>query len=143
MTGFFFLSGAAFAYYIAFPAACNYLLGLQTDGGFQTLPDAEQYFDLIILIMLGLGIVFQIPTVAFVLGRIGLITPRMMLKAWRYAVVIIAIISALLTPTADMFNMLIFSAPMLVLYFLSVGIVWFFGKRRRKEEESTALATTE
>jgi len=143
MTGFFFLAGAAFAYYIAFPAACNYLLGLQTDGGFQTLPDAEQYFDLIILIMIGLGIVFQIPTLAFVLGRIGLITPRMMLKAWRYAVVIIAIISALLTPTADMFNMLIFAAPMLVLYFLSVGIVWVFGKQRRTDEEVAALATTE
>jgi sec-independent protein translocase protein TatC len=143
MTGFFFLAGAAFAYYIAFPAACNYLLGLQTDGGFQTLPDAEQYFDLIILIMIGLGIVFQIPTIAFVLGRIGLITPRMMLKAWRYAIVLIAIISAVLTPTADPLNMTIFAAPMVTLYFLSVGIVWFFGKQRRKEEEATALATTE
>src|SRR5215510_11593732 len=143
MTGFFFLAGAAFAYYIAFPAACNYLLGLQTMGGFQTLPDAEQYFDLIILIMIGLGIVFQIPTLAFILGRIGLITPRMMLKMWRYAIVIIAIVSAVLTPTADAFNMIIFAAPMVVLYFLSVGIVWFFGKQRRKEEESTELVTTE
>src|SRR5262245_56093818 len=79
MTGFFFLSGAAFAYYIAFPAACNYLLGLQTDGGFQTLPDAEQYFDLIIMIMLGLGIVFQIPPIAFVLGRIGVINQSVVL----------------------------------------------------------------
>ncbi|HKQ79871.1 MAG TPA: twin-arginine translocase subunit TatC [Blastocatellia bacterium] len=143
MTGFFFLAGASFAYYIAFPAACNYLLGLQTSGGFQTLPDAEQYFDLIILIMIGLGIVFQIPTVAFVLGRIGLITPRMMLKTWRYAIVLIAIISAVLTPTADAINMLIFAAPMVVLYFLSVGIVWVFGKQRRSNEEVTALATTE
>ncbi len=143
MTGFFFLGGAAFAYYIAFPAACNYLLGLQSSGGFQTLPDAESYFDLIILIMIGLGIVFQIPTVAFVLGRIGLITPKMMLKTWRYAVVIIAIISALLTPTADPINMMIFAAPMVALYFLSVGIVWIFGKQRRTDEEVTALATTE
>jgi sec-independent protein translocase protein TatC len=142
MTGVFFITGAAFAYYIAFPAACNYLLGLQSDGGFKTLPDAESYFDLIILIMIGLGIVFQIPTVAFVLGRIGLITPKMMLKAWRYAVVVIAIISALLTPTADAFNMILFAAPMLLLYFLSVGIVWIFGKPRRTDEEVTALATT-
>jgi sec-independent protein translocase protein TatC len=143
MTGVFFIAGASFAYYIAFPAACNYLLGLQSEGGFKTLPDAESYFDLIIMIMIGLGLVFQIPTVAFVLGRIGLITPRMMLKAWRYAVVIIAIVSALLTPTADAINMTIFAAPMLILYFLSVGIVWFFGKQRRKEQEATALATTE
>ena len=142
MTGFFFIAGAAFAYYIAFPAACNYLLGLQSSGGFQTLPDAESYFDLIILIMIGLGIVFQIPTVAFLLGRMGLITPKMMLKAWRYAVVSIAIISALLTPTADAFNMILFAAPMLGLYFLSIGIVWLFGKPRRTDEEVTALATT-
>ncbi len=142
MTGIFFIAGAAFAYYVAFPAACNYLLGLQSSGGFQTMPDAEQYFDLIILIMIGLGIVFQIPTLAFLLGRIGLVTPKMMLKAWRYAVVIIAIVSAVLTPTADAFNMIVFAAPMLVLYFLSVGIVWFFGKQRRTDEEVTALATT-
>jgi sec-independent protein translocase protein TatC len=142
MTGFFFLAGAAFAYYIAFPAACNYLLGLQTSGGFQTMPDAEQYFDLIIMIMIGLGIVFQIPTVAFVLGRIGLVTPKMMLKTWRYAIVIIAIVSAILTPTADPLNMLIFATPMVILYFLSVGIVWVFGKQRRTDEEVTALATT-
>jgi sec-independent protein translocase protein TatC len=143
MTGFFFLAGAAFAYYIAFPAACKYLLGLQVSGGFETLPDAESYFDLIILIMIGLGIVFQIPTVAFVLGRIGLVTPKMMLKTWRYAVVLIAIISAILTPTADPINMMIFAAPMIALYFLSVGIVWIFGKQRRTDEEVTALATTE
>lgn len=142
MTGVFFIAGAAFAYYIAFPAACNYLLGLQSEGGFKTLPDAESYFDLIILIMIGLGIVFQIPTVAFVLGRIGLITPKMMLKAWRYAVVSIAIISAILTPTADAFNMILFAAPMLILYFLSVGIVWVFGKQRRTDEEVNALTTT-
>ncbi len=143
MTGVFFLAGAAFAYYIAFPAACKYLLGLQSEGGFQTMPDAESYFDLIILIMIGLGIVFQIPTVAFLLGRIGLVTPRMMWKAWRYAVVLIAIISALLTPTADPLNMLLFAAPMLGLYFLSIGIVSIFGKPRRTDEEVTALATTE
>lgn len=141
MTGGFFIAGAAFAYYIAFPAACKYLLGLQSEGGFKTLPDAESYFDLIIMIMIGLGIVFQIPTVAFVLGRIGLITPKMMLKTWRYAVVIIAIVSALLTPTADPLNMMIFATPMVILYFLSVGIVWVFGKQRRTDEEVNALTT--
>ena len=87
--------------------------------------------------------VFKLPTVALILGRIGLITPKIMLKAWRYSVVIIAIISALLTPTADPLNMLIFAAPMVAVYFLSVGIVWIFGKQRRTDEEVTALATTE
>jgi sec-independent protein translocase protein TatC len=139
----FFILGAAFAYRVAFPAACDYLLGLAVEGGFQTLLDAEDYLNLIIMIMLGSGIVFQIPTLSYLLARIGLLTPGMMWKSWRYAIVIIAIISAVLTPTADAINMTIFAAPMVALYFLSIGIVWFFGKQRRKEEESTALATTE
>jgi sec-independent protein translocase protein TatC len=138
----FFISGAAFAYSVAFPTACDYLLGLAVEGGFQTLYDAEDYLNLIIMIMLGLGIVFQIPTLSYLLARIGLLTPGMMWKSWRYAVVIIMIIAAVLTPTADAINMTIFAAPMLVLYFLSIGIVWFFGKQRRREKEVTALATT-
>jgi sec-independent protein translocase protein TatC len=137
-----FIAGAAFAYIVAFPAACDYLLTLAIEGGFQTLYDAEEYLNLIIMIMLGLGIVFQIPTISFLLGRIGLLTPGMMWRSWRYAVVVILIVSAILTPTADWVNLSIFAAPMLVLYFLSIGIVWVFGKQRRREKEVTALATT-
>lgn len=135
MAAVFFTLGATFAYKIAFPAACQYLLAWQTDGGFRTLLDAEDYFNLIIMIMLGLGIVFQIPTIAFLLGRIGLITPRMMLQVWRHAIVIIAILAAVLTPTPDWFNMMVFMLPMLGLYFLSVGIVWIFGKPRQTDAE--------
>jgi len=98
----------------SFPTACDYLLGLGVEGGFQTLYDAEDYLNLIIMIMLGLGIVFQIPTLSYLLARIGLLTPRMMWKSWRYAVVIIMIIAAVLTPTADAINMTIFAAPMLI-----------------------------
>ena len=143
MASVFFILGATFAYKIAFPAACDYLLGLQQEGGFRTLINAPDYFDLIIMIMLGLGIVFQIPTIAFLLGRIGLVTPRMLWKAWRYAVIIIAILAAVLTPTADAFNMMVFAAPMLALYFLSIGIVWLVGKPRKKDQEVTAIAESE
>ncbi|MFN0086731.1 MAG: twin-arginine translocase subunit TatC [Blastocatellia bacterium] len=138
-TGFFIL-GASFAYKLAFPAAADYLLGLANEGGFRTLLNAEDYLGLIIMIMLGLGIVFQIPTIAFVLGRIGLVTPRMMLRVWRYAVVVIAIVAALLTPTPDAFNMMMFALPMFALYLLSIGIVWVFGKPRRSDKEVEALA---
>jgi sec-independent protein translocase protein TatC len=141
MATLFFIAGAAFAYRIAFPGAADYLLGLAEDGGFRTLLDAEEYLNLIIIIMLGLGIVFQIPTVSFILGRIGLVTPGMMLKGWRYAVMAIMIIAAVLTPTPDAVNMLMFAGPMMALYFLSIGIVWLFGKPRRTEEEVQALTT--
>ncbi len=140
MAACFFIGGASFAYKIAFPAACDYLLAWQTDGGFRTLLDAEDYFNLIMLIMLGLGLVFQIPTVSFVLGRMGLITAPLMLKAWRHAVIGIAIIAAVVTPTPDAFNMMVFMGPMLLLYFLSVGIVWVFGKKRQTDEEAMAAA---
>lgn len=135
MSAVFFTLGATFAYKIAFPRACDYLLGLQQAGGFQTLINADDYFDLIIMIMIGLGVVFQIPTLSFLLGRIGLITPRLMLKYWRYSIVLIAIIAALLTPTPDALNMIMFALPMLGLYFISIGIVWIFGKPRQTDEE--------
>ena len=143
MSSIFFILGASFAYKVAFPAACDYLLGLAAESGFRTLLNAEDYLDLIIMIMIGLGIVFQIPTIAFVLGRVGLLTPRMMWKAWRYAIVIIAIIAAVLTPTPDAFNMMMFAAPMMGLYFISIGIVWIFGKPRKTDDEMTALAKNE
>jgi sec-independent protein translocase protein TatC len=130
-----FIMGAAFAYKIAFPAACDFLLGWAQTSGLLTLLNAEDYLDLIMIIMVALGIAFQIPTISLVLGRIGLLTPRMMLKSWRYAVVIIAILSAVLTPTPDATTMLIFAGPMVALYFISIGIVWFFGKPRRTENE--------
>jgi sec-independent protein translocase protein TatC len=136
----FFVLGATFAYTIAFPAACDYLLNVSRQGGIRPLITADEYFDLIVMIMLGLGIVFQIPTIAFLLARIGLVTPRLLWRAWRYAVVLIAILAAVLTPTADAFNMLVFAAPMLALYFLSIGIVWLFGKPRRSDAEVRALA---
>lgn len=140
MASLFFIVGATFAYRIAFPAACDYLIGLQIEGGFQTLINAEEYLDLILLIMLGLGLVFQIPVVAFILGRIGLITPRMLWKSWRYAIVIIVIAAAVITPTADAFNLMIFAAPMLGLYFFSILVVWIFGKPRRSDAEVSQQA---
>jgi sec-independent protein translocase protein TatC len=144
MATFFFALGATFAYKIAFPQACDFLLGWAEEGGFQTLLNAEDYLNLILIIMLGLGLVFQIPTISLILGRIGLLTPRMMIKSWRYAILVIAIVSAVVTPTPDATTMIMFAAPMVALYFMSIGIVWFFGKpRSREDEEVTALARTD
>ncbi|HXU36513.1 MAG TPA: twin-arginine translocase subunit TatC [Blastocatellia bacterium] len=138
MASVFFLIGCAFAYYIAFPRAANFLLGVATSGNLRPLVTADDYFDLIIMIMLGLGIVFEIPTITFFTSRLGLVSPGMLLKVWRYAVVIIFIIAAVLSPTTDVPNLLVFAAPMLLLYFLSVGIAWVFWRRRRTEREYLA-----
>lgn len=138
MASVFFLIGCAFAYYIAFPRAANFLLGVATGGNLRPLVTADDYFDLIIMIMLGLGIVFEIPTITFFTSRLGLVSPGMLLKVWRYAVVVIFIIAAVLSPTTDVPNLLVFAAPMLLLYFLSVGIAWVFWRRRRTEKEYLA-----
>ena len=136
MTSLFFLLGCAFAYYIAFPRAADFLLGVAAEGELRPLVSADEYFDLIILIMLGLGVVFEIPTVTYFLSRLGIVTPRLLIKFWKFALIIIFIVAAILSPTTDIPNLLVFAAPMLVLYFLSIGIAWVFYRKRHKEEEA-------
>lgn len=128
-----FVAGAAFAYYILFPPAARYLLGLGED--FRILLRASDYFDLITLIMLGMGFIFQMPAIAYVLARIGLITPRMLIKSWKVAVVVMLIIAAVISPTGDALNLMLFASPMFALYMVSIGIAWFFGKERRIPKE--------
>jgi sec-independent protein translocase protein TatC len=138
MASLCFLGGCAFAYYIAFPRAANFLLGVATGGNLRPLVTADEYFDLIIVIMLGLGVVFEIPTITLFTSRLGLVSPGLLLKVWRYAVVVIFIVAAVLSPTTDVPNLLVFAAPMLILYFLSVGIAWIFHRRRQTEKEYLA-----
>jgi sec-independent protein translocase protein TatC len=128
----FFVLGAAFGYYIAFPRAALWLLELGS--GFRPLIKANDYFDLITIIMLGLGMVFQIPTITFFLARMGIVTPRMMARPWRYAIVVIFIVAAVISPTGDVANLMVFALPMLVLYALSIGIAWMVGKPRETSE---------
>jgi sec-independent protein translocase protein TatC len=129
-----FILGCAFAYYIAFPRAANFLLGVAAAGNLRPLVTADDYFELIMTIMLGLGVVFEIPAVTFFLARLGLVSHRLLLKIWRVSVIVIFIIAAVLSPTTDVPNLLVFAAPMLLLYFISVGIAWVFHKDRRTEE---------
>ena len=123
-----FVLGAAFAYYVLFPPAAKYLLGLGSD--FRLLLKASDYFDFIILIMLGMGVVFQMPAVTYVLARIGLVTAGFMVKIWKTALIVILISAAVLSPTADIVNMLLFAAPMMVLYMISILVAWIFNKPR-------------
>lgn len=126
-----FVVGAAFAYYILFPPAVRYLLSLGED--FRLLLRATDYFDFITLIMLAMGIIFQMPAVTYVLSRIGIISPGLLLRSWKLAIVIILIVAALVSPTGDIPNMMLFAAPMMVLYAVSIGIAWFFGRKRQSD----------
>jgi sec-independent protein translocase protein TatC len=129
LSSIFFVLGAATAYYLIFPPAARYLLGLGQD--FRLLLRADDYFDFIILLMLGMGLVAQMPAITYVLSRIGLLTAGWMLKVWRIAVIVILVVAALLSPTADVPNMLLFAAPMFVLYVISVIVAWICGRKRQ------------
>ena len=123
-----FVLGAAFAYKVIFPPAARYLLGLGQD--FRLLLKADDYFDFIIIVMLGMGIVFQMPAVTYVLARIGLVTAKFLIKIWKTALIVILIAAAILSPTNDIPNMLLFAAPMIVLYIVSIFVAWIFSRPR-------------
>ncbi len=129
-----FVLGAAFAYYILFPPAASYLLGLGS-GEFQLLLKASDYLDFIVIIMLAMGLIFQMPAIAYVLARIGILSAGFMLRTWKIAVVVILIVAAVASPTGDIPNLLLFAAPMFVLYALSIFIAWFFGRKRKTDAE--------
>jgi len=98
---------------------------------FRLLLKADDYFDFIILLMLGMGLVFQMPAITYVLARIGLVTAGWMVRVWRVAVIIILIVAAVLSPTNDVPNMLLFAAPMFALYAISILVAWICGRKRQ------------
>ena len=126
--------GGMFGYFIAFPFALDFLINWGERAGLEAMIDATQYFNLLITIELGLGVVFQIPPIIFVLSRIGLITPGFLIRNTKYAVLISFIVAAIITPTADIPNMMIMAGPMVLLYLVGVIVSYVFGKKRQQDE---------
>lgn len=128
-----FVGGAAFAYYILFPPALRYLIGLASE--FRPLLRATDYFDFITLVMLAMGIIFQMPAITYVLARIGLVSARLLIRSWKISLIVILIVAAVVSPTGDIPNLMLFATPMMGLYVVSIFIAWFFGKKRTTETE--------
>jgi len=97
------------------------------------LINASEYFDLFIMVELGLAVIFEIPAVIFVLSRIGLVSGPFLLRNTRYAILVSAVVAAIITPTTDIPNMMMMMIPMIGLYLLGVIVAYVFGKQRRKE----------
>lgn len=129
-----FVLGAMFAYKIIFPPAAKYLLGLGQ--GFRLLLKADDSFDFIIIVMLGMGVVFQMPAITYVLARIGLVTAKFLVRIWKTALIVILISAAVISPTGDIPNLLLFATPMVVLYLVSIFVAWIFGRPRTAVEQS-------
>jgi sec-independent protein translocase protein TatC len=134
-TTVFFALGALFGYFIAFPWACRFFLSLGAD--FQPVITVDQYFSLVVKLLLGIGAIFELPTLVFFLARMGIVTSRWMLKNFKYAFLAIFIIAAVITPTPDMINQSIIAIPMVVLYALGILIAFIFGKERKKRKKNS------
>ncbi|MDP1762980.1 MAG: twin-arginine translocase subunit TatC [Sediminibacterium sp.] len=134
---FFFFCGAAFGFFLLGPFTFNFLASFQlgTGGTIVTLPTFADYIDNLTNIILGCGIAFELPVLAFILTRIGLITPAFLRKTRKYAVIVILIVSAFITPSPDWMSQMIVFIPLFLLYELSIIVSARVFKAKRKEEE--------
>ena len=139
-TTVFFLAGAAFGYFVMFPWACRFFLQLGSD--FTPVITVDTYFSFALKLLLGIALIFELPTLVYFLSKIGLVTSRWMIRNFKYAVLAVFVIAAVITPTPDMITQSILAVPMLALYGLGILIAFFFGKERKTRREKKAEEET-
>lgn len=134
---FFFFCGAAFGYFLLGPFTFNFLAGFQlgTQGTLVTRPTLTDYLDNLTNLILGCGIAFELPVMAYILTKIGLVSPSYLKRMRKYAVVIILIVAAIITPSPDWMSQLIVFIPLFLLYELSIIVSARVSKEQEKREE--------
>jgi len=125
-----FMAGGFFGYRMVYPASLDFLIGYGQR--FQPMITIGEYTKLFVTIILGLGLIFEMPILVFFLALMRVITARWMWRNLRYSVLVIFIIAAIVTPTADILNMCLFAAPMVALYAISMGVAWLVNSRRER-----------
>ncbi len=138
ITTIFFLGGMAFAYFVMLPAALPFLLNF---GGINTIPRVSSYTKFVTNIMFWLGVAFEFPIVIFILASLGLVSAKTLAQHWRLAIVIIAIIAALITPTVDPVNMALVMGPLILLYILSIGLAKIAQRGKVDQTQKESLNT--
>jgi sec-independent protein translocase protein TatC len=128
-----FVLGGLFGYFIALPVGLKFLIDLGKNLGMTSLINVSSAFDLVFALELGLGIVFEIPAVIFLLSRLGIVSGPFLLRNTKYAVLGCFVAAAIITPTGDIGNMMILAVPMLGLYALGILVAFVFGKKRRSD----------
>jgi sec-independent protein translocase protein TatC len=129
-TALFFISGVIFGYLVAFPMVVKFLIGVGKN--FTPVITINEYLSMAAKTILGLGLCFELPILIFFLARLGIVTERFLLAKFKYAVLIIFIIAAIITPTPDAGTQCAFALPMIGLYLLGIGIAWLFRKREAR-----------
>jgi sec-independent protein translocase protein TatC len=126
-----FIAGGLFGYKMVYPASLEFLIGYGQR--FQPMITIGEYTKLFVTITLGLGLIFEMPVLVFFLALMRVITARWMWRNLRYSILVIFIIAAIVTPTADILNICLFAAPMVALYAISMGVAWLVNSRRSRE----------
>jgi sec-independent protein translocase protein TatC len=127
----FFIGGGAFAYYVAFPFAVDFLLGMGE--AFQPVITVERYFRFLLYVILGLGLMFELPIFIFLLAQMGVVTPGFLIRHFKWAVLLIFVAAAFVTPTPDVINLCIFALPTILLYLLGVGAAALVVRKKKEE----------
>lgn len=134
----FFFTGITFSYFFLLPTALPFLLDF---GGIPAHPTASSYYGFITNLLFWIGVAFEFPLVIFVLSAMGLVKPQMLLSQWRLAIIIIAVVSAMITPTIDPVNMALVMAPMIVLYFFSIVMSSIAQAGRKKQAKDEKVSS--
>src|ERR1039457_6568498 len=129
-----FLAGGYFGYRLVLPAALVFLIGYGKE--FQPMITLTEYSSLFLTIIVGMGAIFEMPILVFILALMGIVSAGWMWRNLRYSILVIFIIAAIITPTTDILNMCIFAAPMIALYVLSIGIAWLVHPKQRKARQA-------
>jgi sec-independent protein translocase protein TatC len=129
-----FIAGGLFAYFVAFRYGLEFLLGLGMAGGIHPGIDVSNYYDLFVDVMLSVGLVFEIPVMLFLLTLLRIVNPAFLVRHSRYAIMIIVILAAVITPTGDVFNLTLFATPMIILFYVGIFASYLLVLRRDKKK---------
>ena len=127
------IGGAAFAHYQAFPLTWSFLGSFETEG-IKFMPRVAPAFNMYLTLVIMFAAIFQLPTLILFLARMGLVTARFLIKNFKYAILIMVVAGAVLSPGGDPISQMVFALPMIILYCFSIVLAWLFGKKKRPAE---------
>jgi sec-independent protein translocase protein TatC len=125
-----FILGGVFAYFVVFRYGLTFLLSIAKAQGLVSQVPIDVYFNLFVDVVLGVGIVFELPVVILLLTALGIVTPPFLLRHSRYAILAIFVVAAVVTPSTDVFNLVVFATPMCLLFYIGVFVSYLFTLRR-------------
>jgi len=130
-----FMCGVLFGYFVITPVSLNFLAGYTVSTSIQNLFSIDSYISSVSTLTIATGLVFELPILVYILANLGILTPKFMKESRRYAIVVILIVAAVVTPTPDMLTMTVVAIPLFLLYELSIGVAGAVQRRKKKREE--------